>query len=109
MDFVATRVPAMKYSAEQIQLQKLYADVRALRENTSQTVKEASLEMLYNTQQQIAGNEWLVLLEMYELSLAHFPNSELSKKIKSSLLALSESQDQQRSMINDGLVLAGNI
>ena len=109
MDFVATRVPAMKYSAEQIQLQKLYADVRALRENTSQTVKEASLEMLYNTQQQIAGNEWLVLLEMYELSLVHFPNSELSKKIKSSLLALSESQDQQRSMINDGLVLAGNI
>ena len=70
---------------------------------------EASLEMLYNTQQQIAGNEWLVLLEMYELSLVHFPNSELSKKIKSSLLALSESQDQQRSMINDGLVLAGNI
>lgn len=88
------------YSDIELSLHKLYQQARELREK--QQVNEQLLEAIYKEIQQSYKNEWLLLLEMYEL--LYESNYALKDTIHQNLLALKE-QKKFSKLITDGLNL----
>ena len=88
------------YSDDEIALHKLYQQVRELRENQQTDVQ--LLNTMYKEIQQSYKNEWLLLLEMYELLSED--DSVLKTTIYQNLVALKE-QEKFSKLITDGLNL----
>ena len=88
------------YSDIELALHKLYQQVRKLREK--QQIDEQLLEAIYKEIQQNYQNEWLLLLEMYEL--LNEGNYALKDTIHQNLLVLKE-QKKFSKLITDGLRL----
>lgn len=111
-DFVASRVPQPVYSPEQLKIQDLYSRIRQLRENFSSSqedIIENSLQELFTLQSEVAPNEWLALLELYEISLRTKTPSKNCEALLTALNALKKTSTNTESMINEGLCLAGTI
>ncbi|MDC9721937.1 MAG: aromatic amino acid hydroxylase [Urechidicola sp.] len=88
------------YSNIELELHKLYQQVRELRE--MQQGNEQLLEAIYKETQQNYENEWLLLLEIYEL--LYESNSALKEAVHQNLVAL-KGQKNISKLITDGLRL----
>ncbi|MBX3032640.1 MAG: aromatic amino acid hydroxylase [Bdellovibrionaceae bacterium] len=108
--FVAARVPAPKYSERELRQHQHYAAVRAWRENkTSGKAMEEELTALFHAHRREFPQDWLLILEMYELSLNRLPYSPLTTELQTTLNALAKSQKAGADVIQDGIHLAGTI
>lgn len=109
-DFVAARVPVRKYSEREKTFHKQYADVRELREKKiSGADLEKALTALLKIHDDLFPEDWLLRLEMYELTLNRAASSSLKEVLKKSLERLQNTQATQAPMIHEGLKLAGAI
>ncbi len=95
-----TKTHKFVYSETELKLHKLYQKVRELREN--QQIDEQLLKVIFNEIQQNYQNEWLLLLEMYEVLYAK--ESVLKHAIHQNLVTLKE-QKKISKLITDGLNL----
>lgn len=81
----------------------LYKEVREIRENNS--VTEEKLVSVFNTVQKEYADEWLLLVELYELAFKE--NFEIQSQIKSHLENLAKNNDKISHLIEDGIDLVG--
>ncbi len=81
----------------------LYKEVREIRENNS--VTEEKLVSIFNTVQQEYADEWLLLVELYELAFKE--DFEIQSQIKSHLENLAKSNEKIAHLIEDGIDLVG--
>ena len=88
------------YSKSEQYLHVLYEKVRALRINKSPD--EELMSEIFDEVQTKYPNEWLILLELFELT--HIGNTELGDKIHTQLAKLKENKDLEQ-LICDGLEL----
>lgn len=109
-DFIAARVPSPKYSNLEKQKHQLYQEIRSLRENkTATTELENELKRILQKQQEKFAQDWLLLLETYELALNRLPESSLKKEVHTKLLDYIKKNPATQSVIEDGLSLAQQI
>ena len=105
-DFVARRVPQMSYSIQQLELQKLYQQVRELRENkNSNTPTENQLEKIEKIVGTQFASDWLIQLELFELATYFCPDSDIHNRLESRLKKMAV----QKNLINDGIQIASQI
>ena len=88
------------YSKSEQYLHALYDKVRALRTNKSSN--QELMSKIFDEIQTKYPNEWLILLELSELT--HIGNTELGDKIHTQLTKLKENKDLEQ-LICDGLEL----
>lgn len=88
------------YSKSEQYLHALYDKVRALR--TIKSPNEELMSEIFDEVQAKYPNEWLILLELFELT--HISNIELGDKIHTQLAKLKENKDLEQ-LICDGLEL----
>lgn len=81
----------------------LYKEVREIRENNS--VTEEKLVSVFNTVQKEYADEWLLLVELYELAFKE--DFEIQSQIKSHLENLAKNNDKISHLIEDGIDLVG--
>lgn len=103
-DFVASRVVAPKYSAEQISLFASYQKVRDLRQAPEKKAKQ--IEELFEQNKIQYSEEWLLFVELLEMALQISKAENLSKKIEQYLNTLSENNAKVSDLISEGIKLA---
>lgn len=103
-DFVARRVPAPKYSDKQIKLFKDYQSVRDLR--MSGNYSEESVNRLFDDFKSEVQNEWLLFLELLEMSVKKNFSAGFIEKLDSHLKELSKLNETVNINISAGLKLA---
>lgn len=102
-DFVASRVPAPKFSKQELRRHELYAKVRELREKkTSGEALTGLLRELTITARSDFSSDWLLLLEMYELASTRGQDQALSSELRSWL----DQASSKHEIIKDGLALS---
>ncbi len=106
-DFIVKKVELPSITEEQKQLNKLYSEVRYLRENqiSGDTLK-TGIENVYATQCEKFPSEWLLKLELYELTLKSDNCSKISLKLKAELEKMKQKDQSSKILIEDGLALA---
>jgi phenylalanine-4-hydroxylase len=104
-DFVAKRVPAPRYTDQELKLHKQFQAMRNLRESKVSGAKlESELQNLMVIQDKEFPQDWLLRLEAIEL----LPEtSGLYKKLKGQLDDLKKQDAETKSMIEDGLKILG--
>ncbi|MCX7978699.1 MAG: phenylalanine 4-monooxygenase, partial [Bdellovibrionaceae bacterium] len=109
-DFVAKRVPKPKYSALELERHKLYQKVRDLRENgvKGDNLKKAIEEVLESLQEKFP-EDWLLRLELYELSISRLGQIPLTKLLWDELMLISRRDPKSADVIRDGISLAEQI
>ncbi len=100
-DFVAAKVMPANYTDQQKKLFSLYQSVRSLRSQGSQQNFEAVL----NAVKIEASNEWLLFLELLEISEIHRFDAKCKLEVKNNLEKLKQSDEKTESLINDGIRL----
>lgn len=95
-----TKTHKIKYSDDQKRLYSLYNKVREIR--TTKKVSEKEIESIYNDLLNNYKNDWLLLLELYELAIAY--NLSIQKNILNSLEIL-KSNNSYTKLIENGLAL----
>lgn len=103
-DFIASRVPAPKYSEAQLKLFRDYQTVRDLR--TSGNFSEESLITLFNKFKGEVPKEWLLFLELLEIAVKKNFSSGLIQNLDSHLKELSKQNETVNINITAGLKLA---
>jgi len=88
------------YSKEELELHSLYGDVRSIRE--SKVCDILKIESIYNNIKLNFPNEWLILLEIYEILFNQ--TSDLKDKVLVSLLELQKNE-KYSNLITNGLRL----
>ena len=94
-----TSVP-INYSKKELELHSLYGEVRSIRD--SKVCDILKIEPIYNNIKLNFPNEWLILLEIYEI-LFH-QTSDLKDKVLVSLLELQKNE-KYSNLITNGLRL----
>ena len=94
-----TSVP-INYSMEELELHSLYGEVRSIRD--SKVCDILKIEPIYNNIKLNFPNEWLILLEIYEI-LFH-QTSDLKDKVLDSILELQKNE-KYSNLITNGLRL----
>ena len=95
-----TKTHKIKYSDDQKRLYSLYSKVGEIR--TTKKVSEKEIESIYNDLLNNYKNDWLLLLELYELAIAY--NLSIQKNILNSLEIL-KSNNSYTKLIENGLAL----
>ncbi len=93
----------ISYSEDELNLHQLYKKVRRFRKN--QQLELQKLTVIYEEINQKYQNEWLLLLEMYELLFE--TDSTLKETIYQDLIALKKEKKYSK-LITDGLQLIKN-
>ncbi|MFS4458630.1 aromatic amino acid hydroxylase [Bdellovibrio sp. HCB2-146] len=107
-DFVAKRVPAPRYSEQELALHKQYATLRQLRETkVSGAELEKALTTLLATQDKEFAQDWLLRVEALELLKARASSSVLIAKIEKDLNTIGAKDENAKNLIQDGLRLSG--
>jgi phenylalanine-4-hydroxylase len=105
-DFVASRVPAPRYSELELRRHAAYAKVRELREaGESGGALVASLRPLLELTHSEFREDWLLLLELYELVLNRANDPALAAELRLRL----ESFPRENETIREGLALADRL
>lgn len=107
-DFPAHKVQAPKWTAEQLEVQNLYSEIRNIREVKSANSSERILDVSKKLDSKFP-NEWLPRLELIEI-LEEQKNSvestkELVAHLKASLQTLAKREPRYKQVIEDGLHL----
>jgi phenylalanine-4-hydroxylase len=106
-DFVAARVPEIKRTEKELHQFDFYTKVRALREGKSQGAElEMSLTAIFEAHRAEFPADWLLTLEMYELSLARKASQGLQTELKARLSKIAQENPEKSGVIDDGLKLA---
>ncbi|WII72516.1 aromatic amino acid hydroxylase [Bdellovibrio sp. 22V] len=106
-DFVAKRVPAPKYSEQELKMHMHYGSVRKLREDKTHGAELSSaLEKILKEHKEIAPQDWLLLMEALELVKARDPQSSLKSQLEEDLALLAKKDEKTRGLIHDGLLLS---
>lgn len=109
-DFAALRVPPRKLTEDEIELFSNYSKVRTLREKKVSGVQlESELSGLLEVHQKKFKEDWLLLLESYELLANRAPSSSALLKIKFALETYANRFPLKKSIIEDGLKLANHL
>lgn len=109
-DFVAKRVPTPKYSEKELVKHAHYGEVRKLRENKiHDNVLSNGLSPVLNKHREFFPEDWLLLLESLELIQNRDPQSPLRSQLEKDLARLAEKGEKNKSLIQDGLALAGTL
>lgn len=103
-DFVASRVAAPQYTPEQIRLFAFYQKVRDLRQAPEQQASQ--VEELFEQTKIQYPEEWLLFVELLEMTLKISNAENLSKKIEHYLNNLSDKNIKTRDLISEGIKLA---
>lgn len=104
-DFVVARVPEPQVLESDHLKHLLYSEIRRLREGkVSGTHLESSLTSLL--EQLKAVDEWLPILEIYELVVTRLPQSSLKNAAEEELKRISKKYPETASTIQDGIALA---
>lgn len=106
-DFVASRVSLPKYSEQRLKIFDLYSQVRQMRQNKQAT--EADFKELFLKVSQQAEKEWLLFIELVEISHLKKFSSDFLKLIQFHLEKLKNENLQIKSLIEEGLNLAHEI
>ena len=107
-DFQVKRVPAPTYTPEQKHLQSLYKEIRYLRENEIEgSTLEQGLKKVFEQSQKL--NDWLLPLEIYELSKNRGASDKFSKEVLSHLENLKKQNPKIKNLIDEGLELADQL
>ena len=93
----------IRYSNKERELHKLYKKVRDIRENKKPKFED--LEKIFFEIKSKYRNEWLILLEMYELT--YNSKTDLSSELYENLVTLSK-KTEYKELINNGLKLIKN-
>ena len=93
----------IRYSNKERELHKLYKKVRNIRENKKSKFED--LEKIFFEIKSKYKNEWLILLEMYELT--YNSKTDLSSELYENLVRLSK-KAEYKELINNGLKLIKN-
>lgn len=105
-DFVASRVPTPSYSPLELRRHEAYAKVRELRTlGYEGSTLVTSLRPLLEQATTDFGDDWLLLLELYELALNRGGDPGLTATLKGKL----ESFPREEGTIREGLALAGSL
>lgn len=106
-DFVAARVPAPRFSDEDLKHHELYKTLREIREkkNSGQALQETLAKMMATAQTEFA-DDWLLILEIHELALLRCPHSSLLTDTQNELRRICQKFPQKAPIIQDGLNLA---
>jgi len=92
-----------EYSPQQIELHKLYQSVRDIREGKNTTY---SLEAVFDILKKEHKDDWLLPIEIYELTNDRDPN--LTSKVISYLEEKKESKPNIKHLIADGIAIIKN-
>lgn len=103
-DFVASRVPAPRYSDKQLKLFQHYQSIRDLR--TSGKVTAQEIEKLFLEFKNDVPDEWLLFLELIEISIMKNYSSDLIQSLDAYLKLIAKRKDQLLTHITAGLKLA---
>jgi len=103
-DFVASRVAPPRYSDLQKKIFGFFTQIRSLRD--SQNFSEAEIESLFSEIKSTVAHEWLLFLELIEMSILKNLNSALIEKLNSHLKFLAAQNKNVQSQIESGLKLA---
>ncbi|MBC7458172.1 MAG: aromatic amino acid hydroxylase [Bdellovibrionaceae bacterium] len=100
--FVAATVPSLVYNDHQIKVFSLYQKIRDLR--TQGDTTEKLIQDTYQECKSLAPLEWLLFVELLELSLNYNLTSDL--EIKTHLNSILKESDTLNQVITDGIKLA---
>ncbi len=103
-DFVASRVTIPQYSEERLKIFELYQSVRDFRQKN--VASETEFNELFLRISQQASGEWILFLELVEISYLRKFNPAFLKMILFHLEKLKENQAKLKPLIEDGLRLA---
>jgi phenylalanine-4-hydroxylase len=103
-DFVATQIPEPIYTEKQKKIFSFFQAVRDLRQN--EEASESDFNELFLKISQQAPNEWLLFVELVEISYLKKFNTDFVKLILFHLDKLSQRNVHQKNLIDDGLALA---
>ena len=103
-DFVASRVAAPNYTAEQLKLFAFYQKLRDLRQASEKQTTQ--IEELFEQTKIQYPEEWLLFVELLEMTLKVSNAEKLSKKIEVYLNTLSDKSSKARDLIHEGIKLA---
>lgn len=106
-DFVASRVIAPKYSEQRLKIFSLYNEVREFRQNKNKS-EEKFKELFLKISQQ-ADKEWLLFIELVEISYQLNFNKDFLKLIIFHLEKLKNENPQMRPLIEEGIHLAKDL
>lgn len=100
-DFIASRVATPQYGEQHLKLFALYDEVRKFRQSSSAT-EEGFKELFLKISQQ-AEKEWLLFIELVEISYLKKFDSDFLKLITFHLEKLKSENLQVKSLIEEGL------
>ncbi len=106
-DFVASRVTTPQYSERHLKLFSLYSEVRQLRQSNAAT-EEKFKELFLRISQQ-AEKEWLLFIELVEISYLKNFSPDFLKLITFHLDKLKNENPQMKPLIEEGLLLAKDL
>ncbi|MNJ91362.1 Phenylalanine-4-hydroxylase [compost metagenome] len=108
VDFVAKRVPQIKYSEKETRLHNQFSQMRKLRESkVTGPELEKKIQELLKIHDQDFSQDWLLRVEALELVQAHLPQSALKAKLNEDLKKLTSKDETTQGMIEDGIRLSG--
>lgn len=106
LDFVAARVPSIKYSKQELERHRVYQLIRDLRKSLkNKQALEKQLPQIFDQVVSDFPNDWLVVLEIYEICIATKMDQSFSDKVLGFLQSHSKSNTTLDEMIADGLRL----
>ncbi|MGE5702527.1 MAG: aromatic amino acid hydroxylase [Clostridia bacterium] len=101
---VQTKRPS--YTSEQLQMQRLFQQVRSIRESNSWSQDSvAALEQIYAELQKSFPQDWLLRLELLELLHSRQANTQLKIQLHEQLLQLARKQPDHTQLIHNGIGL----
>lgn len=108
VDFVAKRVPQIKYSPEETKLHNQFSQLRSLRETmVSGADLEKKLKDILSVHDKDFPKDWLLRVEALELIKARASSSALASELSDTLKKLASQDEKSRGMIEDGIRLSG--
>ncbi len=103
-DFVAARIEKPLYTDEQNKVFMLYQNIRTFREN--KTIDPQLLKKYWNDIQQIAAQDWLLHIELLEISHIINLDSNLVLEIEQALSLIKKVHPDYSSQITEGIKLS---
>ncbi len=107
-DFVASQVPKKNYSPERLRIHKFYADIRDFRENVSNRASTDLLQLIDRFKKECT-REWLVGIELLELSYMMNIDRTIQNSLAQHLRDLPALNDSAKKCIEDGILIAPQI
>ncbi len=107
-DFVASQVPKKNYSAERLRTHQFYADIREFRQNISKKTATDLLQLIDRFKKE-CSREWLLGIELLELSYMMAIDRTVQNSLAQHLRDLPALNDSAKKCIEDGILTAPQI